>query len=152
MLKSKNTYSYPIDPNDIIRITYDESPAHVNHLKYSVDFIVPEGTAVRAAADGAVVDIRSRFDFGGEDRAYDPYGNFVEIKHPHGEYSEYEHLRKDGVTVNIGDNVKRGQIIGYSGKTGWIAHLGPHLHFMVYYYRTEWDYQTKKIVWLHKTK
>jgi len=36
--------------------------------------------------------------------------------------------------LKIGDKVKTGQIIGYSGKTGWIAHLGPHLHFDVHIY------------------
>ncbi len=152
MTKTKNKYSYPIAQKDIVRITYDESPAHVNHLKYSVDFIVPEGTPILAAADGKVIDVRSRWDIGGEDRAFDPYGNFVEIEHPYGEYSEYEHLRKDGVVVKIGDKVKRGQVVGYSGKTGWIAHLGPHLHFMVYHYRNGMEYQTKEIVWLGQSK
>ncbi len=42
----------------------------------------------------------------------------------------YWHLQKDGVLVNIGDTVKQGQLIGYSGNTGYTAF--PHLHFQVY--------------------
>ena len=41
----------------------------------------------------------------------------------------YWHLRKDGVTVNLSDTVKKGQLIGYSGNTGYTAF--PHLHFQV---------------------
>jgi len=40
------------------------------------------------------------------------------------------YLKKDGVLVNVGDTVKQGQHIGYSGNTGYTAF--PHLHFQVY--------------------
>jgi len=145
---TKNKYIYPLDLGETGRMSYHDSPAHVGSLKYSVDFIVQEGTPVKAAADGVVVDLKSDSDIRGTGKELEPWGNFVEIEHEHGEYSEYEHLKKDGVSVKIGDTVKRGQIIGYSGATGWLAHLGPHLHFMVGKYgATVDDYETLEIVW-----
>ena len=129
-MRTQNKYKYPVDVTEKVKISYDESPAHVGDLKHSVDFIVKEDTPVWAAADGRVIDLKSDSDKGGQDKRMEQFGNFVEIEHENGEYSEYEHLRKDGVVVKVGDIVKRGQIIGYSGATGWIAHLGPHLHFM----------------------
>jgi murein DD-endopeptidase MepM/ murein hydrolase activator NlpD len=121
-MRTKNKYKYPVDVIGKIRISYDESPAHVGNLKYSVDFICEKGTPVKAVADGIVVDLKSDSDIGGEKKEFEPMGNFIELEHNDGEYSEYEHLRKDGVLVEIGDKVKLGQVIGYSGATGWIAY------------------------------
>ncbi|MEK7208343.1 MAG: M23 family metallopeptidase [Patescibacteria group bacterium] len=141
-------YSYPVIVANGVRISYDESPAHVGPLKHSVDFIVPVGTPVFAAADGVVVDLKSDSDKGGEASTFEPFGNFVELEHESGEYSEYEHLQKDGVAVALREKVRRGQIVGYSGATGYLAHLGPHLHFMVGRYdRSAGDYETIKIAW-----
>ncbi len=146
--RTKNKYAYPIDIFDEVKISYEESPAHVGNLKNSIDFICAEGFEIRAAGDGTVVDLKSNSKIGGEDRQLEELGNFIEIQHDHGEYSEYEHLKKNGTLVKIGDKVKKGQIIGYTGATGWLAHLGPHLHFMVGKNgKTNEDYETLEIVW-----
>ena len=146
--KTKNKYAYPVVVSDKVKIIYDESPAHADNLKHSVDFICGQGTEVMAAADGKVVDLKLDSDTGGESRDFDSFGNFIEIEHKYEEYSEYEHLKKDGALVKLGDKVKKGQVIGYSGATGWLAHLGPHLHFMVGKYgKTDEDYETLEIVW-----
>ncbi|MFZ2948570.1 MAG: M23 family metallopeptidase [Desulfuromonadaceae bacterium] len=148
MAKTDNAYQYPIDNERIVRIAYNESPAHVGPLAYSVDFIVPEGTEVKAAADGIVIEVKDDSNIGGADKDLEQFGNYIEIEHPHGEYSEYEHLKNKGALVKVGDRITRGQVIGYSGATGWIAHLGPHLHFMVGKYGNVSDeYQTLEIVW-----
>ena len=146
--ETKNKYIYPLKADNGVKISYDESPAHVDNLKYSVDFITEEGREVFAAANGVVVDIKSDSNIGGEGKELDDLGNFIEIKHENEEYSVCEHLRKDGAVVNVGDKVKKGQLIGYSGATGWLAHLGPHLHFMVgKYQKSGGEYQTLKISW-----
>jgi glutamate 5-kinase len=50
--------------------------------------------------------------------------------------------------VKVGDKVKRGQIIGYSGATGWTASLRSHLHFHVGVYgKTIEDFRTLRIIW-----
>jgi len=54
-------------------------------------------------------------------------GNYVIIKHKKKEYSFYGHLKTDTVTVNKGQKVKQGQVIGKVGNSG--NSTGPHLHF-----------------------
>lgn len=149
--KTKNKYIYPVEMTDGVIINYDESPAHQDNLRHSVDFIMDEDLPIFAAADGVVADLQTSFESGGEGKEFDELGNFIEIRHENDEYSMYEHIRKDGAVVNLGDKVKKGQIIGYTGATGWLAHLGSHLHFMVGKYANDAmdysTYETLEIVW-----
>ncbi len=55
------------------------------------------------------------------------YGNTIIIDHGFGLFSLYAHLA--GFMVSVGDEVKRGQIIGYTDTTGLAG--GDHLHFAV---------------------
>lgn len=149
-MKTKNKYLYPVEITKGVRITSDESPAHVGRLKYAVDFIIPEGTPIKASADGIIVDIKQDSNVGGLDESFDKFGNYIEIGHGNNEYSIYEHIRENGALVKIGEKVSAGQIIGYSGNTGWMAHLGPHLHFDVHEYvgAGSEDYEALEIQWL----
>lgn len=137
-------------------ISYD-SPAHKGRLRNGVDFIVPEGTPIKAAAEGIVVELKQDSSRGCDDEECDKDGNYIEIEHRdkdgRKEYSMYEHIRKDGSLVKVGDRVERGQAIGYSGATGWLGGLGPHLHFDVHTYFGEGidDYETIEIVWKEKS-
>ncbi|MFZ3020141.1 MAG: M23 family metallopeptidase, partial [Minisyncoccia bacterium] len=56
------------------------------------------------------------------------YGKWVLIKHPNGLSTIYGHLSV--VLVKPGSAVVNGQVIGYSGQTGYAT--GPHLHFGVF--------------------
>lgn len=145
-MQTKNTFCRPVGN---VQVRHD-SPAHTGRLRYAVDFIVPEGTMVSAACDGIVADVKQDSDIGGPEERFDAFGNYIEIEHTNGEYSIYEHLRKNGALVRVGDPVKTGQVIGYSGATGWLAHLGAHLHFDVHVYHEPFgpdDYETLKIRW-----
>lgn len=67
------------------------------------------------------------------------YGNFVVIDHGNGFTTLYEHL--DQISVNCGDNVFQGSVIGTSGTTG--NSTGPHLHFEIRYANgpvNPWEY------------
>jgi murein DD-endopeptidase MepM/ murein hydrolase activator NlpD len=96
-----------------------------------------------------VVDVKQDSNIGGKTKRFDKYGNYIEIAHKNGEYSIYEHIKKLSAIVKVGDEVKTKQLIGYSGATGWIAQLGPHIHFDVHKYfgRGREDYRTLKIRW-----
>ncbi|MEY2482376.1 MAG: hypothetical protein QOK24_904 [Verrucomicrobiota bacterium] len=96
----------------------------------AVDWTVPEGTVVCAARDGRVVGVRQDSTVGGPDRKLGPLGNYILIKHADGTFADYHHLQTDGAMVQIGDEVKVGQPIGLSGKTGFTS--APHLHFAVF--------------------
>ncbi|MEY2520747.1 MAG: hypothetical protein QOF24_2506 [Verrucomicrobiota bacterium] len=96
----------------------------------AVDWTVPEGTVVCAARDGRVVGVRQDSTVGGPDRKLGSLGNYILIKHADGTFADYHHLQADGAMVQIGDEVKVGQPIGLSGKTGFAS--APHLHFAVF--------------------
>lgn len=84
------------------------------------------GTPVHAAADGVV-----RFAGPDDEARYSPwrgfYGNVVVIRHTDEVYTLYAHLSK--VTVQAGEEVKAGDLIGEVGQSG--AATGSHLHFEV---------------------
>lgn len=84
------------------------------------DLAVPTGTQIRAAADGVVVSVLPTSSSGG-------YGNYTCISHGNGLATCYAHQSQFLVTK--GQTVKRGQVIGLSGSTGFST--GPHLHFEV---------------------
>lgn len=104
--------------------------SHSGASKYAVDFAMPVGTAVHAARGGTVVQAVSHHNRGGSDRSFARYANYVVVLHEDGTTGEYYHLRQHGVNVAIGEEVKAGELIGYSGNTGFSS--VPHLHFAVY--------------------
>ena len=148
-MKSKNQYSYPVTLDENVEMTYDKSRMHKGRLKYAVDFITKSGTPILASLDGIVVDVKQDSNIGGDADEYDAFGNYIEIKHDNDEYSIYEHIRINGSLVKVGDVVKTGQLIGYSGFTGLLAGLGPHLHFDVHKYfgKGPEEYDSVEIVW-----
>ncbi len=106
-----------------------ETGAEGDGSHIGVDIRVPEGTPVRAIANGIVTRVAE--DPGG-------FGKLIVIRHPHmpdpdrPEYetvlhSAYAHLSAQFVIE--GQVVKKGDEIGLSGKTGFAT--GPHLHFQV---------------------
>ena len=84
-----------------------------------IDYGIPNGTPVGAAAAGTVAAVS--FENGG-------YGNFVKLSHKDGAktyFTYYAHLAN--ATVSAGQKVKAGDVVGHSNNTG--ASTGPHLHF-----------------------
>jgi hypothetical protein len=112
--------------------TFQVSQAHAtgSHLMndtWAWDFRMPSGIPIVAAADGTVRLARGDSTKGGCDPSFAAEANYVVISHPSGLETQYLHL--ESVVVTAGDKVKEGDLLGYSGKTGWAC--GSHLHFKV---------------------
>ncbi|MCL5733627.1 MAG: M23 family metallopeptidase [Patescibacteria group bacterium] len=95
-----------------------------SHWHNGVDIGIPIGTPVFAAQDGTVVASANQDLY----CYHGAYGQFVAIDGTDNLSTVYGHLSLR--IVKKGDTVKRGQLIGYSGKTGYAT--GPHLHFGVF--------------------
>ncbi|WP_353147924.1 peptidoglycan DD-metalloendopeptidase family protein [Pollutimonas bauzanensis] len=82
-----------------------------------LDFAVPQGTPIKAPADGVVTIVADYFF----------NGKTVFVDHGQGFISMYCHLSE--FMVKKGDEVKRGQVIAKVGATGRAT--GPHLHWNI---------------------
>ena len=87
-----------------------------------IDFRASLATPVRASLSGTVMEV----NHGAVQNCQ--YGKWVLIRHGNGLATLYAHL--SDISVSKGASVTTGQVIGYSGSTGYAT--GPHLHFTVY--------------------
>jgi murein DD-endopeptidase MepM/ murein hydrolase activator NlpD len=83
-----------------------------------IDLSVPEGTPILATADGIVSF--SGWNGGG--------GNVIVVEHGHGYSTYYAHNQKNA--VQVGQRVKRSELIGYAGATGNAT--GSHVHYEIW--------------------
>jgi len=83
-----------------------------------MDFRARSGTPIYAATDG-------RVEFAGR---HGGHGNFVRLRHAGNMGTGYAHMSR--IAVSAGQQVRRGQVIGYVGSTG--LSTGPHLHYEMY--------------------
>lgn len=114
--------------------------SHFSHKnRIAVDIKMKKGTKVCAARDGVVIRMVENNTKGGWSRKNSPYANLIVIQHADGMRTGYWHLQHDGALVNVGDSVKRGQVIGLSGSTGFSAF--PHLHFMAWKFNQQGQWQ-----------
>lgn len=105
---------------------------HRGRMAYAYDIATPIGTPLYAMRGGTVVGVRDKFPDTGGGRSKGSKFNYVWIEHDSKYRSVYLHLQQDFNTVlNLkkGDQVKAGQLIGYTGNSGWSS--GPHLHLEV---------------------
>jgi len=86
-------------------------------MHYGIDLAAPEGTSIKAAADGEVV-------FAGQKSGY---GYVVEVDHGNGLVTVYGHNQEN--KVKVGQRVEKGQVVALVGQSG--LSTGPHLHFEV---------------------
>lgn len=114
----------PISNKDLTRTAsgwgYRIHPIYkIRKFHYGMDFTAPTGTEVYATADG-IVEIVEQSRRG--------YGNKISINHGFGYQTLYGHL--NGFNVRKGQNIKRGDLIGFVGSTG--LSTAPHLHYEVH--------------------
>jgi murein DD-endopeptidase MepM/ murein hydrolase activator NlpD len=104
--------------------------SHMGSYTYSFDFLMPVGTPVRAARGGVVARVLAGYTRGGPIEGLRDRANLVTVRHVDGTYGEYVHLDAGGSVVREGEPVWTGQLLAYSGNTGFTSE--PHLHFMVW--------------------
>ena len=111
--------SFPFKGTYRISFRFGEAPQwYIKAFGYphnGVDFATPVGVPIRACANGEIAYA---------DSVPDSNGLGINIKHEWG-MSQYWHL--DNLSVKQGTKIECGQVIGISGKTGFVT--GPHLHF-----------------------
>lgn len=143
-------YEAKADPRALYRLPYldgytftiGQSPG--GHLtthnsaesRDAVDITMPEGAPIVAVREGVVIRAEAGFaNRGGFDPSLLDKANAIEVEHFDGTIAQYAHLRHGGVLVSPGQRVKAGDIIGYSGSTGYSG--GPHLHFAIHVTRPD---------------
>ncbi len=98
--------------------------------RYAVDFSLPLDSEIAAVRNGVVIGIiHGNPDNPDENPGPKSMANEVLILHADGTVGVYAHLTTGGARVSFGQQVRRGQVIGLSGNSGYSR--GPHLHFDV---------------------
>jgi murein DD-endopeptidase MepM/ murein hydrolase activator NlpD len=105
---------------------------HHGRMAYAYDLATSIGTPVYAMRAGQVMVVQDKYpDTGGSPDKISKF-NYVMIEHDSGYRSAYIHLQQrflKMVPIKAGDRVNKGQLIGYSGNSGWST--GPHLHIEI---------------------
>lgn len=111
-------FSYPLSQILVTDIYgYSRKIGEHSLAHKGTDFRAKEGTPVMAMNRGVARIVRT----------YRNYGKVVVVDHGLGLMTFYLHLSK--IKVNEGELVRRGQVIGLSGQTGYA--LSPHLHLSI---------------------
>lgn len=113
----------PVKESEIRQISsyfgYRTDPIYkVSKFHSGMDFAAAIGTEVFVTGDGVVENVEHN---------HWGYGNLITVDHGYGYKTNYAHLSK--FAVKKGQQVKRGQVIGYVGNTG--KSTGSHLHYEV---------------------
>lgn len=114
----------PVSNNDLRHIAsgfgYRVDPVYkITKFHAGLDFAANQGTPIYATANGVVKE--ASYDAGG-------YGNHVVINHGYSYETLYGHMVR--IKVHVGDQIKRGEVIGWVGSTG--KSTGPHCHYEVH--------------------
>lgn len=132
IIKDDTSYIYalPYEEGKTFRVIQGYFSRFTHKERAALDFNMKRGTKICAAREGVVVRVKEDGKKGGLDKKYRADGNNIVIQHPDGSRAGYWHLQYNGALVNVGDTVKKGQVIALSGKTGYA--FNPHLHFLVW--------------------
>ncbi len=114
------SYMWPIPSSTLVTSRYGDRVHPITGVvtfHAGIDINASLGAAI-VAADGGTVGVAG-YNSG--------YGNYIMIYHANGNATLYAHL--SSMSVQTGDTVSKGQVIGGAGATGWAT--GTHLHFEI---------------------
>lgn len=131
-VNSNYVYGLPIEKNKKVLVSQGYNGWFSHKKQFALDFKLKEGSPVFASREGVVYKTASHNIEGGMKKKYLTKGNHIIIEHNDGTFAAYWHLQHNGVKVIKGQHVEKGELIGYSGNTGYST--SAHLHFEVYYY------------------
>lgn len=129
---SRIDYLSPFAPGERFQVSQGfggEFSHHDLQNQYAVDIMMPVGTPIHAARAGVVLEVEDDFYANGMLQAFASKANSIWILHDDGSMAVYAHLALEKAQVQPGLQVKAGELIGYSGNTGFSS--GPHLHFAI---------------------
>lgn len=149
--ESRNRYHFPMKGTFLVTDTYPSINSHrwcrnsefafdVGKFADTLESSLLEGEPVYAACDGVVEEAfdglentTEKTDFDLVEKQYGEHvridGNHVLLRHKDNEFSLYAHLLQGSVTVQAGETVSAGQLLGKVGSSG--SSVLPHLHFHV---------------------
>ncbi len=110
-----------IPPEKLVRSYHDARSGGREHE--ALDILAPVGTPVVAVEDGSVAKLFNSKAGGVTLYQFDPGKEFAYY---------YAHLDRYADGIKEGEQVHRGQVIGYVGTTGNAPKNTPHLHFAVF--------------------
>lgn len=137
-ITEKDSHSWDIPSQ---RYAYDFEIRDNNNKPFQDDYMKLENyysyqKEILAPLEGYVVDICNQFEDTKIEKnrsivcdCKDVRGNYIILKHAHGEYSLIAHILKDSFQVKMGDLVKTGTVLARIGNSG--NSNGPHIHFQV---------------------
>ncbi|MEO8110032.1 MAG: M23 family metallopeptidase [Ginsengibacter sp.] len=120
-------YDLPFQKGKTYKIGQGYNGTFSHQNENALDFNLPEGSEIVAARDGMVVQIVQNNTESCPREECKKYNNQIFIMHSDGTFGCYAHIRYNGSICKLGDNIKKGDVIAYSGNVGWSS--GPHLHF-----------------------
>lgn len=120
-------------PEDISHMLIQGNNTAFTHNRpnasFAFDFAMPENSMISAARGGTVGFVSMNNKEGGNNESYLKQANKIMVCHDDGTVAIYAHLKYQGALVQMGEQVYAGQVIGFSGNTGYSTI--PHLHFAV---------------------
>ena len=116
----------PVDgvSRDQLRDSFDERRGGGLRRHEAIDIMAPRGTPVRAVEGGRVAKLFRSVQGGLTVYLFDPAERFCYY---------YAHLDRYAAGLHEGQQVQRGELVGYVGSTGNASADAPHLHFAVFH-------------------
>ena len=99
---------YKINTTQIVSQGFDGKFSHKNNSLYAIDFAMKKGTKIYASREGLVVETKSDYKKGGNNKKFLGKANKIIIKHADNTYAVYNHLKYNSLYVKKGDYIKKG--------------------------------------------